>query len=113
MKNAISLYNQAVHFAELADIAKIKSTTVDYKALYLKASNLQKEAALLMDDGDIEPLNKTAMLRSAAALAYKASNFAESETLIKLARLQKFDAYEAAKLDEIEVALQNQLLSQY
>jgi hypothetical protein len=53
------------------------------------------------------------MLRSAAALAYKSGNFAESEALIKLARLQKFDAYEAAKLDEIEAALQNQLLTQY
>jgi hypothetical protein len=112
MKNAISLYNQAVHYAELADIAKIKSTSVDYKSLYNKASNLQKEAALLLNDDDMEPLNKTAMLRSAAALAYKASNFAESEILIRLARLQKFDAYEAAKLDEIEAALQNQLLTQ-
>jgi hypothetical protein len=105
MTTAVSLYNQAVRFAEEADIARIKRLPVDYKALYGKAAQLEKEAALQMKPEDTEPLNRVAMLRSAAALSYKAGNFAESEKLIALARANHPDAYEAAKLDEIEAAI--------
>ena len=102
---AVALYQQAVRIAEQADIAKVKRLAVDYKALYHQASELEKDAALLLTPEDTIPLKKITLLRSAAALAYKAGNYLESEKLVALARAHQPDNYEAAKLDELEAAL--------
>jgi hypothetical protein len=105
MNTSTSLYKQAVQYAEQADIARIKKLPLDYKALYGKAALLEKEAALLMNSDDLEPIKKTSLLRSASALAFKAGDFAEAEKLITLARNNNPDNYEMVKLDEIENAI--------
>ena len=109
MNQAELLYNQGVQWAEQADIARIKRYPVDYKSYYAKASELERDAALLLSAEDKNPLSRGVLLRSAAALAYKAGDFKEAEKLIALARSENPMGYEAAKLDDIEEAIRKAL----
>ncbi len=105
MNQAESLYRQAVTYAEQADIARIKKLPLDFKFLYREASRLELEAAMLVPSDGYEPLPRIGLLRSAAALAYKAGNYPEAEKIIALARSENPDGYEASKLDDIEDAI--------
>jgi len=57
----------------------------DAKEFYIKAFDLEYEAALKFPK-EVDALTKFIWLRSAAALAYKAGLFKESERLVELCR---------------------------
>jgi hypothetical protein len=105
MSQAEILYRQAVGFAEQADIAKAKCQPIDYKSLYEKAYLLEKEAALLMSSNEKAPFSRSMMLKSAAALAFKAGKYEEAEKIVALCRSENPDGYIMAKLDELQAAI--------
>lgn len=75
----------AMDMAAYGDVAKAKGLGLDAKDFYNKAFVLEYEAALKFPK-ELDALTKFIWLRSAAALAYKAGLFKESEQLIELCR---------------------------
>lgn len=75
----------AMDMAAYGDVAKAKGLVQDAKYFYKKAFVLENEAALKYPK-ELDELTKFIWLRSAAALAYKAGLFKESECLIELCR---------------------------
>ncbi len=106
------LHHQAVRLAEEADMAKAKFTPIDFRELYNRAFLFEKEAAMMQTSQEFAPLPRHTLLRSAAALAFKAGNFSESEKIIALARSENPPIYESEKLDEIETLVQEATASQ-
>jgi hypothetical protein len=106
MNQASVLYHQAVNFAEQADIARIKQLPIDYKALYAQASILEKDAAFMMSAQEQYPMPRTLMLKSAAALAFKAGNYSESAKIIALCRAENPPNGVIEKLNLLEQDIQ-------
>ena len=75
----------AMDMSAYGDVAKAKGLGQDAKEFYNKAFALEYEAALKFPK-ELDALTKFIWLRSAAALAYKAGLFKESEQLIELCR---------------------------
>ena len=104
--NLAKIYHrEAVHFAEQAEIAKIKQPDVDYKELYFKAYLSEKNAALHQHTETFDPMPKTWLMQSAAALAYNSGRLEEAEKTIAFCRTLDPDEYTTAKLDKIECLL--------
>jgi hypothetical protein len=107
MSQASILYRQAVSYAEQADIARIKHLPIDYKALYAQAALLEKDAALMMSDDEQYPMPRTLMLKSAAALAFKAGNYDESLKIIEICRAENPPSGVIEKLNLLEQDILN------
>ena len=100
--NVISvLHNKAIEFADEATIAKHKGNPVTAKALFLKAFQLEKEAALKapLDDADTVP--RHVLIRSAASLAMLSDQFEEAEKLILLGLTSTPPAFIKEELKEL------------
>lgn len=78
------IHNKAIEFADEAIIAKHKGNPSTVKELYLKAFQLEKEAALYapLDNEDTTP--RHILIRSAASLAMLSEQFDDAEKLITL-----------------------------
>jgi hypothetical protein len=111
MSQAITLYRQAISFAEQADIARIKRLPIDYKALYAQAALLEKNAALMMSADEEYPMPRTLMLKSAAALAFKAGNYEESLKIIALCRAENPPSGVLEKLILLEQDIQDAIMN--
>lgn len=78
------IHNKAIEFADEAIIAQHKGNSSTVKELYLKAFQLEKEAALYapLDDEDATP--RHILIRSAASLAMLSEQYEDAEKLIVL-----------------------------
>ncbi len=80
-----ALHETAMEYADRALIAGLKGEGSKVKMEFLhKAFELEREAALQMPSDATDPIPRFILLRSTAALAYKAGLFAEAEKFIKL-----------------------------
>jgi hypothetical protein len=80
--NTKETHLQAMNFAQDALVFTIKGDTQKANALYEKAFDLEKQAALsLLDKENVEP-TRSILFRSAAALAKKCQKFREAEKMI-------------------------------
>lgn len=80
--NTKETHLQAMNFAQDALVISIKGDKQQALALYEKAFDLEKQAALsLLDKENIEP-TRSVLFRSAAALAKKCQKFREAEKMI-------------------------------
>ncbi len=83
--NVISvLHNKALEFADEATIAKHKGNLQTARELFLKAFQLEKEAALKAPLMDSDMVPRHVLIRSAASLAMLSEQFEEAEQLILL-----------------------------
>lgn len=83
--NVVSiLHNKAIEFADEATIAKHKGNPSTAKALFLKAFQLEKEAALKAPLNDEDMVPRHVLIRSAASLAMICEEYEEAEKLIML-----------------------------
>lgn len=78
------IHNKAIEFADEAVIAKHKGNPSTVKELYLKAFQLEKEAALYAPLDDEDTIPRHILIRSAASLAMLSEQFLEAEKLITL-----------------------------
>ena len=83
--NVVSvLHNKALEFADEATIAQHKGSPQTAKELFLKAFQLEKEAALKAPLTDSDMVPRHVLIRSAASLAMLSDQFEEAEKLILL-----------------------------
>jgi hypothetical protein len=80
--NTKEIHLKAMNFAQDALVFSAKGETEQSLALYEKAFDLEKQAALsLLDKESVEP-TRSILFRSAAALAKKCQKFREAEKMI-------------------------------
>jgi len=80
-KNCNQLHQQAMSFADKAQISEKKDQLSQAKKEYEKAFQFEKQAAmLLVADYSIEP-SRSVLFRSAAFLAIKAHQYREAERM--------------------------------
>lgn len=85
MKNIKDLHKKAMEFADSAEVGKLKGMSPQaIKENFYQAYLLEKEAALKMSTNQNNPIPRSYLLRSAAALAYRAAAFLEAEKMIAL-----------------------------
>jgi len=85
MKNSKDLHKKAMEFADAAEVGKLKGMpSKSIKANFYQAYLLEKEAALKMPLNQKNPIPRPYLIRSAAALAYRASAFLEAEKMVAL-----------------------------
>lgn len=76
------LHEKAMALAEEAFMLKRSKKVLESKTAYLKAFELEKEAAmLLVEDFEIEP-TRSVLFKGAANLAYNCEQFREAERMI-------------------------------
>jgi tetratricopeptide (TPR) repeat protein len=95
------LHQTAMEYAVLADVAEAKGKSDDAKLYYRKAFEMENEVVQMMPTDDAEPFSRFILLRSAAALAYHAGQFEESERLIRLTLAQGPPAFIQKELKDI------------
>lgn len=83
------IHNKAIEFADEAIIAKHKGNPMTAKELYLKAFQLEREAALKTPIDNVDAVPRHVLLRSAASLALLSEQFEEADKLISLGLLSK------------------------
>ena len=74
-----------MEFADLAEIGKTKGASAkEIETFYAQAYQFEKKAALMMSPFSNFSIPKPYLIRSAAALAYRAKNYKEAEKMIAL-----------------------------
>ncbi len=96
-----SIHETAAEYSVLAGIAAAKGLNEQSKTAYRIAFDLEKEAATNAPN-DVDTLSRFLLLRSAAALAFKAGLFEESERLIEHCRAENPPQWIENELVEIE-----------
>lgn len=85
MRKVEQLHKKAMEFADMAELARLKGeleeTVIGY---FEKAFYYEKEAALAMPAKQITPIPRPYLIRSAAALAFRANNYRAAEKMIAL-----------------------------
>jgi len=85
MNKIQQLHKKAMEFADLAEIGKTKRASAkEIEAFYAQAYLLEKKAALMMSPTTNFSVPKAYLIRSAAALAFRAKNYKEAEKMIAL-----------------------------
>ncbi len=85
----------------MAGVSKGKGFDEDAIEYYKQAFELEKKAALMTSNTDEDPDPHFILLRSAAALAYKAKQYEESERLIEICLAENPPGYILDDLKEI------------
>ena len=85
----------------LAEVSEAKGRNRDSSIFFRKAYELEKEATGLMPEKEEDTLPRFIMLRSMAALAYKAGYFKEAEQLIVTTLAENPPAFIVQELREI------------
>lgn len=82
MNSITELHHKSLEFSDDAIIAKRKGERAIEKVLYEKAYWLEKSAAISMRKNAVIPIPRLAMIKSAAALAFKAGLYQEALKMI-------------------------------
>ncbi len=109
MNSSTVLHHQATAFAEQADMAKAKRLPVNFRDFYAQAFVLEKKAALNMPHKGDDPMPRSLLITSAAALAYKAGDYLESEKMIALGRSENPPGDILQDLEEIEMLIRQEI----
>ena len=85
MNSIQKLHKKAMEFADLAEIGKTKGASAkEIEIFYAQAYQLEKKAALMMSTVANFSVPRPYLIRSAAALAFRAKNYKEAEKMIAL-----------------------------
>jgi len=85
MNNIQQLHKKAMEFADLAEIGKTKGVSAkEIEIFYAQAYQFEKKAALMMSDVANFSIPRPYLIRSAAALAFRAKIYKEAEKMIAL-----------------------------
>ncbi|MFK7983225.1 MAG: hypothetical protein AB8G86_24810 [Saprospiraceae bacterium] len=85
MNKIQALHKKAMEFADLAEVGKTKGTSAKkIETFYAQAYQFEKKAALMMSPFANFSIPKPYLIRSAAALAFRAKNYKEAEKMIAL-----------------------------
>lgn len=102
MNNVKQLHKKAMEFADLAEIGKMKGAGMaEIEAYYIQAYELEKKAALLMSEATDFSIPRPYLIRSAAALAFRAKNYKEAEKMIALGLSEQPSSEVVSQLEEI------------
>lgn len=85
MDRIAELHNQAMQFAEIAYIAKLKGDIKEASKLSRQAFEKEIEAAITAKKDNVEEPSLSILLRSAASLAIDCNEYREAEKLIAMA----------------------------
>lgn len=97
----------AMEIRTFGDICRAKALPFDAKLYYQQAFLLEESAAnLALEDLKDAPTTKYVLLRSAAALAYKAGLFKESERVIEVCKAYEPPQWILSELADIEALIQ-------
>ena len=79
------LHNEAMSFADDADLFKHRGQLREALELFRKAFSLEREAAMAAIASSVEDLSSSVLVKSAAFLAYDGGLIRESEQMVGLA----------------------------
>ncbi len=82
MNPITSLHRDAMEYSVMADVSDMRGRPDEAEIFYQRAFELEKQATALMPNESEEPLPRHVMLRSTAAMAYKAGKLEEAEKII-------------------------------
>jgi hypothetical protein len=102
-----NLHDTAMEYSIFAGVALAKGLLEKSNEAYKIAFKLEKEAALMSAE-EPDPLSHFILLRSAAALAYKAKLYQESERLIEICKAENPPTFILAELEEIQELIQKE-----
>lgn len=94
-------HQSAMDINTLAEVSKAKGFISDAKEFYKKAYELEKKAALMSSSATEDTIPHFILMRSSAALAYKAELFKESEHMIQMCLSENPPSWIVDELNEI------------
>lgn len=100
-----SIHEAAMEHAHLASVASAKGDNEKALMSYNVAFELEKLAAFKAETTEKDPISKTKLLRSAAALADKAKRYMEGEKLLQIAYAENPPDWLRQQLLEIEKSI--------
>ncbi|HFA48159.1 MAG TPA: hypothetical protein ENJ95_03985 [Bacteroidetes bacterium] len=101
MNTIEAMHQAASELSVLADVALAKGHKDTSKTFFQKAFELERIAAVQTPLDETDTLSRFILLRSAAALAYKAQDYLEAEKLTALCLSENPPAFIKKELDEI------------
>lgn len=107
MNSIRAMHETAMEFADRAILAKAKGEADAARQYLYLAFQMEKKAAFEMPTDAEDLVPRFILLRSAAALAFKAGLFKESENLIEICRSENPPAWILAELDDVARLIQN------
>ena len=96
------LHNKAMEFADEALLAKMEGDAKASTALFEKAFELEREAAVSVGEDRHESGSKYILIRSAASLAFNCGKYQEARTLIESGLASNPPDFIVKELQELE-----------
>lgn len=101
-----ALHETAMEYADRASLARLKGDGERVEQeFFQKAFELEREAALQMPLDVVDHVPRSILLRSTAALAYKAGLYAEAEKFVRLCLSDNPPDFIVKELNDIQEAL--------
>lgn len=83
IERAMKIHEEAMDFSEKAQLAQIRGTNKeDVLTFFRKAFKLEREAAMLLKDEEVNLVTRSVLFRSVAVLALDCGEINEAEKLI-------------------------------